>query len=622
MALGIGANVAAGYSSTSGVTTAGQTTQSSGSILVIGAAWEGDSTPPTISDSKSNSYTLIGSAEQASSYPSYGAIWYCENATGGSSHTFTVNKTNSYASIFVLEITGGALSGSLDQENAAASDTSSPVTSGTITTTSANQILIGFTSLSCFAATTITANNSFTKQLEITSTSSWQGALAYRIVSSTGTYEADFTVTSLTSGSGHIASFKEAASVTVDQEAFRFGNDDGSESAHTWVASQDADAVHPLNQNLLYRSLLNTTGDVASFAPTLRYQKNGSGGYVAVPVGAATTTSPAQPTSGTVTTVGTASATWTLNRPSASSGDLIVYVIAWDDSTNVTSVTAPAGPNSESAVSIAGPVASASTEMRMQAWYYLATGTWSGGTANWTPSASETCRAVAYVVPAAEFNASDPIGWSNTAASAGTAETNINSPTGTAESNDGSGRLFIGFGSDADAITAPASGTTTINNATGGGVGLCVVSRDTLVSNSESIASITATIAGDSWASLAFVVKPKVATNEIYVATSSNIAAGGEATTARLTAPSGKTTSDFTTGRRWDDENGTDSIDIASDFYTEVEWCLQTQSPAANGDYFDLRVYKGSVAADSYTVTGRWTVGTPGGGSDNVFLFS
>jgi hypothetical protein len=48
----------------------------------------------------------------------------------------------------------------------------------------------------------------------------------------------------------------------------------------------------------------------------------------------------------------------------------------------------------------------------------------------------------------------------------------------------------------------------------------------------------------------------------VYVATSSNITASGEATTAQLTAPSGKTTADFSVGRMWDDENGTDLIDL------------------------------------------------------------
>jgi hypothetical protein len=48
----------------------------------------------------------------------------------------------------------------------------------------------------------------------------------------------------------------------------------------------------------------------------------------------------------------------------------------------------------------------------------------------------------------------------------------------------------------------------------------------------------------------------------VYVATSSNITASGQDTTALLAAPSGKTTADFLTGRMWDDENGVDAVDL------------------------------------------------------------
>lgn len=402
------------------------------------------------------------------------------------------------------------------------------------------------------------------------------------------------------------------ATGTVDQEGFRWGTDNANEASHGFEAAQDTDITILDDQSRLLRALLNGTDDPGALAYTLRVQKNGSGGYTAVPVGASTNTSPPTAPSATVTTIGAAADPWTINRPAASTGDLIVFVIAWDDSVTVTSVAAPAGVNSETAVSIAGPIASSGTEMRAQAWYYLATGAWSTGTLSFNPSAAETCRAVAFVIPTGQFNASDPIGFANTRASAGTAETSVLSPTGTAESTDGDGRLYIGFGSDADALTAPGSNWNTINNATGGGVGLLVGSRNALVSNSESITALTATIASDSWATLCFVVKPQVVANEVYVTTSANIAAGGEATTARLTAPSGKTTSDFTTGRRWDDENGADSIDIATDFYTEVEWLVYIAATAINGDFYDFRVYSAAAALDTYSVTPRWTIGTSG----------
>lgn len=409
--------------------------------------------------------------------------------------------------------------------------------------------------------------------------------------------------------------FDQYVPPSIEQEGFRWGVDDGAESAHTWEAAQDTDITLPDTQSRLLRVLVNTPEDPAAQAYTLRSQKNGSGGYVVVPVGSTITTSPPTAPTATVTTVGTATDPWTINRSIASSGDLVIFVLAWDDSTNTTAVTAPAGANSETAVSIAGPVASASTEMRMQAWYYIATGAWSSGTLSFDPNASETVRAVSFTIPAGQFNASDPIGWANTTASVGTAESNVNSPTGTTESNDGDGRMYIGFGSDADALTVPGSNWNTINNATGGGVGLAVGSRNTLASNSESVTALTATIPSDSWASLAFVVKPNVVNNEVYITTSANITAGGEATTARLTAPSGKTTGDFVTGRRWDDENGTDTIDLTSNDYTEVEWLVALSADPVDTDYFEFRVYAGSTALTTYTLTPKWTVGSGGGGA-------
>jgi hypothetical protein len=90
----------------------------------------------------------------------------------------------------------------------------------------------------------------------------------------------------------------------------------------------------------------------------------------------------------------------------------------------------------------------------------------------------------------------------------------------------------------------------------------------------------------------------------LYVAPSANIASGGEATTQRLTGGTGT----FLTGRRWDDENGADALDLGANQNTEVEWALKTQSPAVNGDYWDFRVYAGSNQLDSYAQQPRLTL--------------
>jgi len=93
----------------------------------------------------------------------------------------------------------------------------------------------------------------------------------------------------------------------------------------------------------------------------------------------------------------------------------------------------------------------------------------------------------------------------------------------------------------------------------------------------------------------------------VVLAASSNIAAGGEATTSRLTGLTGT----FTAGRRQDDENPADSVDIAADGNSEFEWCVVARSgKVANGVVLRFRVVADGVPLDTYSVTPQWTLGT------------
>lgn len=365
------------------------------------------------------------------------------------------------------------------------------------------------------------------------------------------------------------------------------------------------------------RVQVQAADDPASLAYTLRYQKNGGGGYVAVPVGATSVGATPVIEAGDCTVSGsnTAGTSWAVSHPAAAAGDLLIFCVAWDDSTAVTSVTAPTGPNGETLTSIEGPIASNSTEVRCQAWYTVATGSWSAGTLTFTPGASESWSATVIKVPAGEFDAATPIGADSSSSSANTTDTTVDSPAYSAGASDGGGRLVWFAAVDADPLSATApSGWTIRQRQDLGAVAHGIATRDAAVTDSESIASATWSIAGDSWASIAFIVRAPIVTNEVYVATSANVTAGGEATTQQLTAGSGS----FTTGRMWDNENGSDSIDIGDDGYTELEWNLATQAPAAVDDYFDFRVYAGSSPLDTYTVTPRWTIGSAAGNYDGT----
>jgi len=85
----------------------------------------------------------------------------------------------------------------------------------------------------------------------------------------TPTYNWD--VTSDSAIVGVVLNVASAPAVTLEQEGFRFRNDDGSESAATWKASQDTNIDQPKNENFRLRTLVNATGDPASSAFRLEY---------------------------------------------------------------------------------------------------------------------------------------------------------------------------------------------------------------------------------------------------------------------------------------------------------------------------------------------------------------
>jgi len=98
---------------------------------------------------------------------------------------------------------------------------------------------------------------------------------------------------------------------------------------------------------------------------------------------------------------------------------------------------------------------------------------------------------------------------------------------------------------------------------------------------------------------------------EFLLSASGNIAAGGTtATTARLTAPSGKTTGDFDAGKISDDTNPLPTIDISADGYTEVEFAVEANSAeVVAGDVYEFRIVESTgTLLDSYTVTPQWTI--------------
>jgi hypothetical protein len=64
----------------------------------------------------------------------------------------------------------------------------------------------------------------------------------------------------------------------LDQEGFRFRNDDGSESAATWMADQDTNVMLAADTTARLRVLINTSLDPGSKNYQLEYRYKPSGG--------------------------------------------------------------------------------------------------------------------------------------------------------------------------------------------------------------------------------------------------------------------------------------------------------------------------------------------------------
>lgn len=92
---------------------------------------------------------------------------------------------------------------------------------------------------------------------------------------------------------------------------------------------------------------------------------------------------------------------------------------------------------------------------------------------------------------------------------------------------------------------------------------------------------------------------------------SNNIAAGGNTnTTVQLTAPSNKTSNNFDPGKIGDDTNPLPSIDIGSNNYTEVEFCIQVDNNyVINNDVIQFRITANGNNFNTYSVTPQWTIG-------------
>lgn len=276
-----------------------------------GVTWNGSA----LTKVKADSYNGAGAADP------WAELWILENPTAATGNVvITPNDSTPNAQTgTAINLTGTPTTSSVDVSNNNSASSGSPTVS--LTTTEANTFVID--SMAHRLGGTITKDGTQTLLKEYEDAHSGAGDVSwgtsYKEVASSGSTSMDWT-TGGGDGWAHVAAaFKSSAE--VEQEGFAFGDDDGNEASHT-LDTQDTNVTEALGTKTL-RLLLNGTGDPASKAFKLKYQKNGSGGYVDVPVGA---TTEATPTVSDATTDGdnTTGTSIVIDYPAYSTSDLIV----------------------------------------------------------------------------------------------------------------------------------------------------------------------------------------------------------------------------------------------------------------------------------------------------------
>jgi hypothetical protein len=215
--IAIGATSKGRSASSSSQGTLGVSTSASGSTFVVAAIWD-TGTFSSITDSKSNVYTQIGTEVTFGSFPTRARVYYKENGVGGASHIATFNTSSASAiTVLFLEITGALTSGSLDQSGGV-NDASSPFTlTAGLTTAQAAEALVTF--LGCnsgsnpatHAETGLGSSTIQTAAEETDGTSFYTAALATAIKAATAAFNPSWTESGGTNSAVFLATFKEAA---------------------------------------------------------------------------------------------------------------------------------------------------------------------------------------------------------------------------------------------------------------------------------------------------------------------------------------------------------------------------------------------------------------------------
>lgn len=402
---------------------------------------------------------------------------------------------------------------------------------------------------------------------------------------------------------------------TVEQEGYRFRNDDGSESAATWLQTQDTNITQPNQTTTRLRTILNDTagGNQATTQYQLEYKLSSDTRYRPVQsMTSAIAYSANGTSSGGDTTLVTVTAPATVDR-----GDLLVLGISNKYPTN--GPTTPAGWTAITNYQASGGAGSAGIDtgnVYATAFVKEAEG-WEDGIPVYIDIASGN-SAEAQIIRFIKGTGKE---W-DLAATTGsdTSQDTTYSATGAGDPGITAGDIVVtvtGSNSDAAGWSAHALTATGISgvssterNETAGAGGddteLVMVTHGIGTGTASTAPTYTSTATANVAGATVFL-RIREVDAAIQLSASSNITASGENTTAQLTAPAGGPT--FTAGRIQDDENPADTVDINDSQYTEMEWSVIADDTTADSEVYQFRVTANGQPLTTYTATPQWTIG-------------
>ena len=194
-----------GLGETGGTSSAIDTSGANLITLIVG----GTGTPSSVTDNKGNTYTLRATGSGASQAS---RIYSATNPTVGSGHTFTVSApTNTFVSLIVLAFSGADTSSPFDQNNGVSTDGVTSIQPGSVTPSVNDELLVCSLGLGG-DVTNLAIGSSFTLQenLPLGSGVNYAAAGAYKIQTSAGAENPQWTWTTSRNAASAIATFKPA----------------------------------------------------------------------------------------------------------------------------------------------------------------------------------------------------------------------------------------------------------------------------------------------------------------------------------------------------------------------------------------------------------------------------